>query len=64
MSESTGTTAPQVGELVRDGRGVVGRVRDWQAGRVWLRPVGGGCEWDVAADEVTVGAAAGSREEP
>ncbi|GAB2875920.1 hypothetical protein [Streptomyces mayteni] len=47
---------PEVGELARDVRGVVGRVMDREAGRVWLRPVGGGREWDVRAEEaVSVG---------
>ncbi|TDC80424.1 hypothetical protein [Streptomyces hainanensis] len=52
---------PEVGELARDARGVVGRVMDREAGRVWLRPVGGGREWDVRAEEV---AAVGTRELP
>ncbi|TDC75561.1 hypothetical protein E1283_12085 [Streptomyces hainanensis] len=43
---------PEVGELARDPRGVVGRVVDHQAGRVWLRPVGGGREWDVPVEDV------------
>ena len=49
MAERDG---PRIGVLARDARGAVGRVVDQEAGRVWLRPVGGGREWDVRADEV------------
>ncbi|WP_243745207.1 hypothetical protein [Streptomyces hainanensis] len=44
---------PEVGFLARDtSRGEIGRVVDRQAGRVWLRPVGGGREWDVRQEDV------------
>ncbi|GAA2152948.1 hypothetical protein GCM10009760_50200 [Kitasatospora kazusensis] len=36
----------RVGELVRDTRtGRLGSYQDRQGGRIYLRPVGGGCEW-------------------
>ncbi|HZG02172.1 MAG TPA: hypothetical protein VE546_01125 [Streptomyces sp.] len=42
-----------VGSVVRDLRdGRVGDVMDIHPGRVWLRPLGGGREWDAAPDEV------------
>ncbi|QDY77378.1 hypothetical protein [Streptomyces qinzhouensis] len=50
---------PQIGETVRDTVGKrVGRVVDRTYGRYWLRPLGGGIEWDVpAADLLPVTAA-------
>ncbi|GAB2876517.1 hypothetical protein GCM10022245_09530 [Streptomyces mayteni] len=45
--------APEVGALARDiARDAVGCVADRQGSRVWLRPVGGGREWDVPVDQV------------
>ena len=45
--------APAVGTLARDvARDAVGCVMDRQSDRVWLRPVGGGREWDVSVDQV------------
>ncbi|MFI7274637.1 hypothetical protein [Streptomyces sp. NPDC049879] len=40
------------GLLAVDDQGRVGRVMAVEAGAVFLRPPGGGCEWDVAADRV------------
>lgn len=49
----SGPELPRVGSLARDlCRDVVGRVMDVLPGRVWLRPVGGGQEWNALAEEV------------
>lgn len=45
------STGPSVGELAR-ANGRIGRVVDKHGERVWLRPVGGGIEWDVPTEEV------------
>jgi hypothetical protein len=48
-----GTGTLPVGSLARDtARGAVGRVMSHQSGRVWLRALGGGREWDVEPDMV------------
>ncbi|MGW2396416.1 hypothetical protein ACWCYY_07660 [Kitasatospora sp. NPDC001664] len=42
---------PQVGELVTDTRsGRVGEYRDTLGKAAYLRPVGGGCEWETDPD--------------
>ncbi|MFE0420919.1 hypothetical protein [Streptomyces sp. NPDC058953] len=39
---------PEIGGNARDAtRNKVGRVMDRTYGRYWLRPIGGGIEWDV-----------------
>ena len=38
---------PEVGCLVRDGQGRIGKLMAYTGRRAWLRPVGGGREWDV-----------------
>ncbi|TNM32276.1 hypothetical protein FH715_07760 [Streptomyces sedi] len=44
---------PEVGALARDvARDAVGCVADRHGDRVWLRPVGGGREWDVPVGQV------------
>ncbi|MEO3751753.1 hypothetical protein [Streptomyces sp. B6B3] len=49
----SGTSTPKVGSLARDTElGRLGKVMDYQSGRVWLRPVEGGREWDVQPDRV------------
>ncbi|MGK5532119.1 hypothetical protein [Streptomyces sp. URMC 129] len=49
----TGKEVPEIGSLARDlSRGAIGRVVGRQLSRVWLRPLGGGPEWDVPADQV------------
>lgn len=45
---------PEPGAVVRDVRGDVGRVMDYQGGRVWLRPLTGGREWDATPGDVRV----------
>ncbi|WP_031508080.1 hypothetical protein [Streptomyces megasporus] len=43
----------EVGSMARDVRdGRVGDVMDVHPGRVWLRPLGGGREWDARPEEV------------
>ncbi|MFJ1704040.1 hypothetical protein [Kitasatospora sp. NPDC088346] len=45
--------APEIGLLLVDTRtGRVGEFRDVQDGRWWLRPRGGGYEWDVDPGDV------------
>ncbi|WP_410537896.1 hypothetical protein [Streptomyces sp. KL2] len=42
-----------VGSVARDLRdGRIGDVMDVHPGRVWLRPLGGGREWDAKPDDV------------
>ncbi|MEV4611884.1 hypothetical protein AB0K43_04675 [Kitasatospora sp. NPDC049258] len=49
---------PRVGELVvEDESGRVGEFRGVDHGRWWLRPPGGGIEWDVAPGAARVRAA-------
>ncbi|MEU3598914.1 hypothetical protein ABZ714_16280 [Streptomyces sp. NPDC006798] len=44
---------PQIGGNARDAtRDKVGRVMDRTYGRYWLRPIGGGIEWDVPAADL------------
>ncbi|MFD5318725.1 hypothetical protein [Streptomyces sp. NPDC127098] len=39
--------------MARDtSRAEVGRVMAHECGRVWLRPLGGGCEWAAAPEDV------------
>jgi hypothetical protein len=38
---------PEVGALVRDASGRIGRLMAYTRARAWLRPPGGGREWDV-----------------
>jgi hypothetical protein len=38
---------PEVGTLVRDANGRIGRLMAYTRARAWLRPPGGGREWDV-----------------
>jgi hypothetical protein len=44
---------PQVGALVRDASGRIGRLMAYTRARAWLRPPGGGREWDVEPDTIT-----------
>ncbi|MTE19737.1 hypothetical protein F0L17_11495 [Streptomyces sp. TRM43335] len=45
--------APTVGAVARDLRdGRVGEVMDVLPGRIWLRPLGGGREWDAEPRQV------------
>ena len=44
---------PQVGALVRDATGRIGRLMAYTRARAWLRPPGGGREWDVEPDTIT-----------
>lgn len=44
---------PEVGALVRDASGRVGRLMAYSRARAWLRPPGGGREWDVEPDTIT-----------
>ncbi|MFF8832672.1 hypothetical protein [Streptomyces sp. NPDC015131] len=41
-----------VGAVAQDASGRVGRVTGHGAGRVHLRPLGGGEEWDASAEEL------------
>jgi hypothetical protein len=43
-------TVGSVARDLRDGR--VGDVMDVHPGRIWLRPLGGGREWDARPDDV------------
>jgi hypothetical protein len=53
----------EIGMLARDtSRDVVGQVVDKHIGRVWLRPVGGGREWDVRAEQLEPVASSERRE--
>jgi hypothetical protein len=45
---------PQVGALVRDASGRIGRLMAYTRARAWLRPPGGGREWDVEPHTITV----------
>ena len=45
---------PEVGSLVRDAGGRIGRLMAYTRARAWLRPPGGGREWDVEPDTITV----------
>ncbi|SFJ82979.1 hypothetical protein [Streptomyces pini] len=48
-----GLPAITVGSVARDLRdGRVGDVMDVRPGRVWLRPLGGGREWDAKPDDI------------
>ena len=45
--------AVAIGSTARDtARERVGRVMAHECGRVWLRPLGGGCEWAAAPEDV------------
>jgi hypothetical protein len=44
---------PQVGALVRDAGGRIGRLMAYTRARAWLRPPGGGREWDVEPSTIT-----------
>jgi hypothetical protein len=54
-------TRPGIGELAKDtARGRIGVVMGEVGGRVQIRPIGGGMEWDAMPDDV---AAPSAREE-
>lgn len=44
---------PEVGTLVRDATGRIGRLMAYTRARAWLRPPGGGREWDVDPKSIT-----------
>lgn len=44
---------PEVGALVRDATGRIGRLMAYTRARAWLRPPGGGREWDVEPETIT-----------
>jgi hypothetical protein len=44
---------PEVGVLVRDASGRIGRLMAYTRARAWLRPPGGGREWDVEPDTIS-----------
>ncbi|OLE23184.1 MAG: hypothetical protein AUG49_16835 [Catenulispora sp. 13_1_20CM_3_70_7] len=44
---------PEVGTLVRDATGRIGRLMAYTRTRAWLRPPGGGLEWDVDPKTIT-----------
>lgn len=44
---------PEVGALVRDATGRIGRLMAYTRARAWLRPPGGGREWDVEPATIT-----------
>ncbi|MFE0421532.1 hypothetical protein [Streptomyces sp. NPDC058953] len=47
-TDETNPWVPEIGGTARDAvRNKVGRVMDRTYGRYWLRPIGGGIEWDV-----------------
>ncbi|WP_461032545.1 hypothetical protein [Streptomyces mayteni] len=47
------TDVVDVGAMARDAsRAEVGRVMAHECGRVWLRPLGGGCEWAALPEDV------------
>ena len=49
-----GDDRPRVGEVVRDtARDRVGVVMDKGAGRLFLRPLSGGREWEAGAEQVS-----------
>lgn len=43
---------PEVGTLVRDADGRIGRLMAYTRARAWLRPPGGGREWDVDPESI------------
>ncbi|MCM2577321.1 hypothetical protein [Streptomyces meridianus] len=46
-------TAPEVGSVARDAaRDEVGEVMEVQEGRIFLRPLGGGREWDALPEDI------------
>jgi hypothetical protein len=46
-------TRPGIGELAQDNaKGCIGVVMDEVGGRVQIRPIGGGREWDALPDNV------------
>lgn len=47
MKTSETDGRPEVGTLVRDADGRIGRLMAYTRARAWLRPPGGGVEWDV-----------------
>ena len=47
------TGRPEVGCLVRDAQGRVGKLMAYTGKRAWLRPPGGGREWDVDPGSIT-----------
>jgi len=53
MSGVERTGRPEVGCLVRDSQGRVGKLMAYTAKRAWLRPPGGGREWDVDPGTIT-----------
>ncbi len=54
MSTAERTGRPEVGCLVRDDQGRVGRLMAYTGKRAWLRPPGGGVEWDVDPASIRV----------
>jgi hypothetical protein len=54
MSAVERTGRPEVGCLVRDDQGRVGRLMAYTGKRAWLRPPGGGVEWDVDLGSIRV----------
>ncbi|WP_194896939.1 hypothetical protein [Catenulispora pinisilvae] len=44
---------PEVGALVRDATGRIGRLMAYTRARAWLRPPTGGREWDVEPETIT-----------
>ena len=53
VSRSTDSGTPRVGAVVRDAeRDRVGVVMAVLAGRVYLRPAGGGVEWDARPEDL------------
>jgi hypothetical protein len=44
---------PEIGTLVRDATGRIGRLMAYTRARAWLRPPGGGLEWDVDPKTIT-----------
>ncbi|MFD5318164.1 hypothetical protein [Streptomyces sp. NPDC127098] len=45
--------AVDIGSTARDtARERVGRVMAYEGGRMWLRPLGGGCEWAASPEDV------------
>ncbi|NUR59666.1 MAG: hypothetical protein HOV87_13505 [Catenulispora sp.] len=53
---------PEVGTLVRDADGRIGRLMDYTRARAWLRPPNGGREWDVEPGSISPVAQAGGGE--
>ena len=53
IMETDGMGPPPRGSVVRDnGCGRLGRVMDHRCGKIQLRPLGGGLEWDAAPEEL------------